>query len=535
MKLKLHEGQGTVAATGIAKVLSNDFGDLTLAVGPPRYYRSKGILMLPGIPAGEIPRAARVELLGFLSHESWERRWGTWNPVDERWQDKPGLRALVNALGDAYVDRLGAEEYPGAGMHVRAILRRDYMAIRRKYRKGTLVLTIRTLAVLVRHVAEGIVPFRKVRTDFSGYAPLLDIIEPILNFLDVSSLEACIEQATAMYEALRVAEVPDNKSEQVVRVPEEVGGEHDTEQETLQRITDQLFPGQEFRKEATQFEEPSKLPSVYTFDPSQDVVYAPATRNAILVPPERYAKQVQLLLMLLRQALTTNLPLPRRRQERGEIDGHELSRLVTGERDVFLQRQYRPGLSTAAVLSWDESDSMKGERIEEVRLLAHAVNESLGRLRIPTMLHGWTTQGKVLKNWNVYRQEALRHRVYKGFDESWERPEVLKRLAKIDTMDGTPTGEGILFAANALSRRTERRRVLFVMTDGEPCIAAHGSPHVHHEFIRYVLDQCAQGGIEVIGLGIRADLSPFFHNWVEIAGDIFGGAVTELVNTLRRK
>lgn len=550
MKLQIHEGRGTIAAVGLAKVLSDNFSDLTLAVGPPRYYPSKGILMLPGIPAGDIPREIRVELLGFLAHESWERRWSTWKPLDPRWwgdteeTKRRGLRALVNGLNDARIDRLGADEYPGSGMHVRTVLRKDYAALVRKYRKGTLDLSIRLLAVPIRHLAEGVVSYECLVADLLGFAVYFERLRPILEALDLSSEEKVIEQAIEMY-ALLTADRPGTgewlregggRESPAIHVPEEREGDHDTEAETLHRITSGLFPGQDFEKESRKYGDRASLPQVYTFDPSKDKVYAPSIRGAEAVDSESYRKAAMSLTLRLRQALTVNLPLTQKRRTRGEVDERELHRLVLGHQDVFEERRPQEAMSTAAVLSWDESNTMQvGGRIEQVRLLAHAWNEALGHLRIPSMLHGWTTLPGVLGNFNVYRQEPLRHRVYKEFSERWDEGKVLKRLSKIDTQDGTPTGESLLFAAEALSRRPERRKILFFLTDGEPRIASHGSEHIHHQFIRTVLSQCETAGIEVIGLGIQADLSEFFPRWVRIEQDIYGRASDELVNVLRRK
>lgn len=554
MKLQFHEGHGTTAAVGLAKVISDNFSDLTLAVGPPRYYRSKGILMLPGIPAGEIPRETRVRLLAFLSHEAWERRWSEWDPLDPRWwstdpaRKRLGLRALVNALNDARIDALGAEEFPGAGMHVRTVLREDYKALVRKYRLGTLNPSIRNVAVMVRHLAERVVSYERAVDDLAGYRPFLERLEPILRTLDLSSTDRVVEQAMAMYAALvdgvpgrgekreYLSEGGESEMASAPEIPESREGDHDTEQETLDRITNDLFPGQDFERKPKRFDDPAERPRVYTYDPSRDKVYSPSIRNAVPVDPEVYRPAAEALTVRLRQALSTNLPQPLRRQTRGEVDERELHRLVLGHPDVFEARRPQEAMSTTAVISWDESNTMGGERIEQVSLLAHAWNEALGRLRIPTLLHGWTTLPGTLNNFHVYRQEALRHRIYRDFEERWDDPKVLRRLAKIDTGDGTPTGEALLYGAEALSIRPEKRKLLFFLTDGEPQIAAHGSEKVHHDFIRTVLERSGRAGIEVIGIGIQADLSHLFERWVRLdtEEDIYLRASDELVRVLRR-
>lgn len=557
-KLEYHQGHGVQAVLSLAKALSDNFEEpITLAVGEAGYSPSERILRLPGLPVGELPRKGVKMLLAYIAHESWERRWSEWSATDPRWfhpdpaKRRDGLRALVNGLNDARVDALGSAEYPGVGLHLRELLIEQYGRMQKRQSPPS----IRNIAVLARYVAEGIVSPQKVWEDFPGYRKWLNRILVYLTHLDTSTTESLVADAIGIYEALtnqsltpegaivqdeddpELTGLPEGMEETPDWIPEENDEDPDPDVETLSRIVREFFPGQSFGEDAHKYAEEQDLPQVYSYDPSSDKVYEPTIRNATALPLDLYHRDAQELVVRLRQALAASVPLPRRRQSSGRVDRRDLARLVMGQRDVFTRRVHQEAMSTAAMLGWDESNSMGGRRIEQVIYLAHVWNRALGGLRIPTGMFGWTTHGSALKNWNVYRQEALRFRIYRDFAEQWDEPKVLKRLSMIDTRDGTPTGEALLYGVERLLRRPERRKLLFFMTDGEPSLAFHGpSEKVHHDFIRSVLKYATLAGIEVIGLGIMADLSDFFERWVRIDSpeDIFGKTTDELVTTLRR-
>lgn len=551
-KLRFHEGPGTLATLSLIRALSDRFEDITLAIGDPAWNPSKRVLRLPGLPVGNLPRPAMKRLLAFLAHESWEARWSEWDPKDPRWwhadpqQSRPGLRALVNAYGDAYVDQRGSKEFPGVGMHLRELLIEEHQ---RRVKRG-MPVSVWNLAVLVRQVVEGVATFEEVHRDFPLFRPALDRIEDLLRAPDLSSTERLIEQALAVYQRVKIGSVAPlgSGAEEAPPLAETVVGESapewiaetqeaDEDAESLHRIVREFFPTQD---EGTP--DPRRgpvtvdgVPQVYSFDPRKDRVYPPSIRNAVVWPQEQYLDHARALVVQIRQALTVPVPQPRRRQSQGRVDRRDLARLVLGAGDVLQRRMRRASQDTAAALLWDESKTMAGPRIDAVHHLAHVWNAALGMLRIPTLMTGWTTYGPPLKNWKVYRQEALRFRTYREFDDTWDDEKVLKRLSMIDYQDGTPVGEALLYGLERLLERKERRKILFFMTDGEPSIAHHGSEKVHLDFILSVLQTARKVGVEVIGLGIQADLSHLFERWVRIdhPEDIFGRTTEELVATLR--
>lgn len=66
---------------------------------------------------------------------------------------------------------------------------------------------------------------------------------------------------------------------------------------------------------------------------------------------------------------------------------------------------------------------------------------------------------------------------------------------------GTPMAEAMLLAGIELMKRSEKRKILFVNTDGDPNNADQA---------RWVIDIARKGGIQVMGLGIDADAAAVF-------------------------
>lgn len=298
-------------------------------------------------------------------------------------------------------------------------------------------------------------------------------------------------------------------------IADEAATDHDTQSEMLKDLVKEMFGG-DGEDEDTM----DGLNHTYTFDASGDVVVTAQQARATdaKLRMKRLARPIQVLETKLRQALTIAAPSMVRHQEKGELDEGSIHRLVAGRSNVFRRRVIQESDSVAVSLSIDESSSMDGSRIETSIDLALTFNAALGRLKFPTEVLGWTTGGHGVPSDTVYRQDSVRHTIYKAFTDQATDEKVIRRIANAKSSGTTPTAEGLMFALERLGRRTERRRVLFFLTDGRPVMEATGPKDVHHEFIHTLLRRAAAAGIEVYGIGISADLSEWFppHRWLPI-------------------
>lgn len=200
-------------------------------------------------------------------------------------------------------------------------------------------------------------------------------------------------------------------------------------------------------------------------------------------------------------------------QYEGSLDFDRLVALTKGiGKDLYYQVQPGMKIDTAISIIIDESGSM-GDKVEETRLAALAIGEALNALKIPFEIFGTTTGN------NGYNTPALEgfsrtnpivYRHYKGFGENWMA--VRPRISTTGSHSNNIDGEAVEYAANNLKHRPERRKVIFSLSDGQPC-GGHGYKS-DEEMAKNLVQVCKRerkNGIEIFGLGINTDEPKRFY------------------------
>lgn len=172
------------------------------------------------------------------------------------------------------------------------------------------------------------------------------------------------------------------------------------------------------------------------------------------------------------EALKREAALP---GKRGRFNPRMLPRVPCGEERMFLQQSPRRGIDTAVFLLLDTSGSMDGPRIDIARAAVYATARAMSPIRGVALAAGCFPVGGMLKTWS---QPA--------FDPS--------PFGVSASGYSTPLAEGLLAARRELLPRREARKLLIVVTDGEPDSVSGA-----------ILErEVAEGlGIEVYGLGIQ--------------------------------
>ena len=76
----------------------------------------------------------------------------------------------------------------------------------------------------------------------------------------------------------------------------------------------------------------------------------------------------------------------------------------------------------------------------------------------------------------------------------------MRRLPNIVGTGLTPIGEALEIGARRLAVRSENRKILLILTDGQPCCESGGSAAFTHAI--HVARQISNAGIELVGVGI---------------------------------
>ena len=188
----------------------------------------------------------------------------------------------------------------------------------------------------------------------------------------------------------------------------------------------------------------------------------------------------------------------------GRIDRRRLAQLVAGNPNVFARPNVTKTSETRIMIGVDGSSSMNDARTYKA---IHAVNDCLGRANVKFDLTEWTgmdlhDDGMGFNPTIVYHKTAS------------ERYTKVRDGLVFQPIGGdTPTYAALLSYAQMMSEWQEPRRILLMLTDGEPNGYYDGEP----EKVRDLQGKMIAAGIEVYAIGIEANsrcMSTMFDKYV---------------------
>lgn len=106
--------------------------------------------------------------------------------------------------------------------------------------------------------------------------------------------------------------------------------------------------------------------------------------------------------------------------------------------------------------------------------------------------------------------------VFKDAERSWRRARTdIAALLKPDLFREGIDGEALDWACERLLARPESRRILIVISDGCPADSAtnlaNDAYYLDNHLKEVVARRTREGQVEVLGLGVGLDLSPFYR------------------------
>ncbi len=214
-------------------------------------------------------------------------------------------------------------------------------------------------------------------------------------------------------------------------------------------------------------------------------------------------------------------------QEDGRIDGRRLAQLISSPTERRLFRTEREVPRARGIVSFliDCSGSMK-QHSESVAMLVDILARALELSGVATEVLGFTTGawngGQAHRDWmrcgrpkHPGRLNEVRHMVFKDADTRWRRARpTIAALLKADLFREGVDGEAVDWACRRLAARDEPRRLLLVLSDGCPMdtatsLANDGHYLDHH--LRHVVQRHERAGpVEIYGIGVGLDLSPYY-------------------------
>jgi len=202
-------------------------------------------------------------------------------------------------------------------------------------------------------------------------------------------------------------------------------------------------------------------------------------------------------------------------QTEGELDGEELWSVEAGNKRVFTQDVEGEAFDTAVTVLIDLSGSMgshQGSNSWHAQCAAIGLGETLDALNCPLEIIGFHTvfeshirEANPTRN---QRNDSITYEVFKAFDEKYKR--VRSRLGTISGAGVNVDHEAVMEASKRLAERPERRKLLIVISDGQPndeCVKAW----ILSDMLRKTVKQVTSAGIEVIGFGMRTDVDCYYN------------------------
>jgi cobaltochelatase CobT len=231
--------------------------------------------------------------------------------------------------------------------------------------------------------------------------------------------------------------------------------------------------------------------------------------------------------------------------DEGVLDGSRLAPLVAsrGRTKPFKQESESPFPATVVSLLIDHSGSMRGRPMLIAAMTVEIFARALERCGVRCEVLGFTTRdwdgGEPAREWAAAsypphpgRLNALEHIVVKSADVPWRRARIGLGLFLHDEMlKENIDGEALLWAHERLMQRSEKRRILVVVSDGTPMdeatAAANGFEYLD-DHLHQVVRAIERGSpVQLAAIGIGHDVSRVYRNATKIAKiDQLGPALT---------
>lgn len=218
-------------------------------------------------------------------------------------------------------------------------------------------------------------------------------------------------------------------------------------------------------------------------------------------------------------------------EDSGRVDRRAFTRYATGSTNVFSRRTYKEADLSAVHVLVDCSGSMSDEA-GTVQATLIQLARTLDECKTPFAITGFRGDNvKVYSKSDIGQSaeytegELLTVIPFKAWGES-----IHKASAKIGSYtdkitDCTPDFSGLKFAITDVSKRPERKKVVFIITDADEfsIVGAH-----------YLHELADKLGVKIVALGVGSDLvGEVFRNSVVVKTGLDTSAFKLLANNLK--
>ena len=206
-------------------------------------------------------------------------------------------------------------------------------------------------------------------------------------------------------------------------------------------------------------------------------------------------------------------------KKRGKIKSKSISSILTGNDRIFRSKEKKDVLDTAVFVLVDASGSMGRTKWLHAKQASLMINDCLNKLAIPLEIASFTTD----------EMDACLHTVLSPFKQRTTSIDLANCYANHPMKWNNNDGESILWAHDRLLKQKQKRKVLIVLSDGQPC----GKRHAPAFTKKVVAEIDKLSPVELHGIGIMDDtVKEFYKNYALI--DDASQLQEALLNTLKQ-
>jgi cobaltochelatase CobT len=237
--------------------------------------------------------------------------------------------------------------------------------------------------------------------------------------------------------------------------------------------------------------------------------------------------------------------------EEGYLDTARLPRIIMDPMTPLSFKMERETIfrDTVVTLLIDNSGSMRGRPITVAATCADILARTLERCGVKVEILGFTTKawkgGQSREKWlkadkphQPGRLNDLRHIVYKSADAPWRRSRRnLGLMMREGLLKENIDGEALLWAHNRMMARSEKRRILMMISDGAPVddstLSVNPGNYLERHLRHVIADIETHSPIELLAIGIGHDVTRYYKRAVTIVdAEELAGAMTEQLASL---
>jgi len=487
---------------------------------------------LPALPAGTIMSEHQYRVYnGYIDHEAAHLRWSDFKMLEKGSKRSPVLKHMINLVEDIRIENKQIDTYPGSRKFLDALCYHVDKELP-ELNSPPKNLAEKVLGLIYK---EAYAKYRKIDTnvvnDWLGDWPGLKKIEEYM--------AAQMPQLVSNKDTVRIAKgivdrLPKNidwpqpppepsdgeggmpqlimisaegkkelkeKLKEALKALEEAAAgndKHEDRKKVLVQLIEKI--DDDNMKAMAKCDLPEQGPVLPPCGTHHDRVFVPSNTAFHVYESTRQnctgeiTAAKKMLSMYLRSRKNESWS---RGLEEGELDTSQLHNLVSlGSTKIMKERRSRDFMNTAVLLLIDNSGSMHaGTTRTAAIVLAEALN---GIKWLKLDIAGFTTNDEDYTSLKGSgRTNGLDILLYKDFDEPYVKAR--GRLGAIRTHGYTPLGEAYGHGLERLIRRKEERRVLWIISDGEPYLELADNSHSEYELMRRNYAKCKRYGIETVG------------------------------------